>query len=1205
MVFDFKKVMCSVVPLLLLFVYCSNGYSQQVSKTVNYNALFQPYGAGIHKEYLLPAEVNPEKHLQIRMRFDLIPEDIAAQVTGTLVFDQENGTLQIRGSDGILRSEGGIRLQGVIDIAFELELIPLVRVTKPILIPALIILDQFIELPSLPIAAEVPIPGFPQVNETWNAPQQSGSLLLDNESVQVRGGFRKLVRVELQAKDIVEAITRAATTSAGVPLPPIAINALGIVFENGLGNAAISCNLGFLSTSTLTGKSISVNGQQITSENQIISATGLDLTESSYTVNSSYEEQFTYQLDYVVSSDVWLEFNPLGIPVWSYPETVIAEFPTPIIEKHEVDLDFTSAQTTFPIVQAETAEPPIAVNTIPTQNLTMPGPSRPVDVAPYFSSQSDLIYEVDSNPSGIVSESVSGSRVTIEPLQEGSASVVVTAFNRDDRSLYAIQTIPVTVRSNSATIVRPPSDPTFKPPTTTNPVVVGLDDGVAVIVRNTGNLGLNIRSQPRVDDNKIGQVHDGATGTITDGPERNGGFTWWKIEWEGAGEGWSVEAFGGSQLLFPIPPDLEIRSFNVSDDAVEPGDRFTIEATIRNNGPGESAATEIFFYYQKSDENTQRVAGSGKLNVPSLRERRSHTVSLSMEAPMIPGDYEYGAVLPNDADILNNTRHEDVEVTSSPDLIVESISANKSTVDPGEEFRLEAVVRNQGIGEPSRSATLLYYRSSDARISESDTEVGDDTISSSNLDTNETTERSESITAPIEPGVYYYGAYVDLRFERNTRNNASSAIAITVRETGPSDLFVSTPTLSATTLPPGQSFTLTTTVQNQGTGPAPATTLRGYRSPNTNISDVDTEVGTVVIGALAPGAIQRVELRVNAPVAADTSYYGVCIDDVTNESNTVNNCSTGVALTVENLRPVAADTLTAQTLVVGEASSLDVAPYFSDPNEDTLTYTVSSSAAGIVVVEMSGVSTSHLRMSPLAAGTATVIVEATDPKGLSISQTFSVTVNPPPNRAPVAIGTLVPETLMARGASRALDISHNFYDVDGDTLHYTARSDNTRVVSVNVSGSQVTLIPLTEGGATVTVTASDGGLTATLTIAVSITPYVDAEAWMPDANLRAAVRTALGLQPNDALTQQAMEGLIILNAASSSAGTGVQNITGLEHAIQLSILNLGRTGVSDLTPLQGLTQLTQLTLWYTNIWDLSPLQSLTNLTYLNLHQTKP
>ena len=1230
MVFDGKKVMCGVTTLLLLFVFQSIGYSQQVSKTVNYNAIYQHFGEGIHKEYPLPAEVeDPDNYFQILFNVDLTPEDITAEITGTITFDQKNGTLQMRGEDGKLQSEGGISFGAIVKIAIKLPKIP-VFTTEPILLKTEIPLSISNILSD---SAGLILPISINAIEPWNESKSFETFHFNGNPIEVRGGIRDLVRLELTAVDIASLILTALTSGA---LPPPVTNLLGIAFDKGIGNAGISYNLGFLSTATLTGKSITVNGQQITSENQIISAPGLDLSQSSYTVNSSYEERFTYQLDYVVSSDVRLKFNPLGISVWDY-EKVILEIPTPIIPKQEVDLNFTSAQTIFPIVRAETTDPPIAVNTIPTQNLTVPGPSRPVNVAPYFSSQSDLIYEADSNPSGIVSERVSGSRVTIEPLQEGSVSVVVTAFNRDDRSLYAIQTIPVTVRSNSATIVRPPSDPTFRPPTTTNPVVEGLDDGVEIIVQNTRTGGLNIRSNPWVSnanpDNRIGRVYDGATGKITDGPvPRDGtkdkdGYIWWKIDWDRENiEGWSVEAVGGSQLLFPRPPDLEIRSFNVSDDEVEPGERFTIEATVRNNGPGESAATEVFFYYQKSDESTPRVAGSGKRNVPSLRERRSHEVSLRVEAPMIPGDYEYGAILPPDIpntydeDLvdptleirLNNTDHEDIEVMSDPDLIVESISANKSTVDPGEEFRLEAVVRNQGIGKPARRATLGYYLSDDANITKSDTPVGEDRISEENLDPDGTTKgiatRTESIPAPIEPGVYYYGACVEVRFESDTRNNASSAIAITVRDTGPSDLIVSTPTLSATTLHPGQSFTLTTTVQNQGTGPAPATTLRGYRSPNANISDVDTEVGAVFsIGYLRPTNTQTAQIRIETPLAAGTYYYGVCVDDVTNESNTVNNCSTGVALTVENLAPVAADTVPAQTLVVGTASVVDLAPYFSDPNEDALAYTVSSSAAGIVVVEMSGVSTSHLRMNPLAAGTATVTVEATDPKGLSISQTFSVTMNPQPNRAPVTIGTISPEPLMARGASRVVDVSGLFHDLDGDTLHYTASSNNPHVASVTISGTQVTLIPLREGSATVTVTASDGELTAMLSIAVSITPYVDAEAWMPDANLRAAVRTALGLAPDDVLTQQAMEGLIILNARSHSttASTRVVNLTGLEHAIQLSILNLGRTGVSDLTPLQGLTQLTQLTLWYTNIWDLSPLQSLTNLTYLNLHQTKP
>ena len=990
-------------------------------------------------------------------------------------------------------------------------------------------------------------------------------------------------------------------------------------------------------------------------------------------------------------------------------------------------------------------QPPEAVNTIPTQNMTVPGPSRSVNVASYFSPQSDLIYEADSNPNGIVTESVSGSRVTITPVREGSTSVVVTAFDSNDRSLSAIQTIPVTVRPNSATIVRPPSDPTFTLPTTTNPSVEGLADGVAVIVRNTEGLGLNIRNNPWVDNaNKIGQVHDGATGTIEGRSERDDGFTWWYIDWDGENiEGWCVEAFGGSQLLFPHPPDLEVRGFNVSDDEVEPGETFTIEATVRNNGPGESAATEIFFYYQKSDEDTPRVAGSGKRNVPSLRERRSHTVSLSVEAPMTPGDYEYGAILPNDVDISNNTRHEDVEVTSSPDLVVESISANRSTVDPGERFTLEAVVRNQGIGEPARSATLRYYRSRDANITESDTEVGDDTISRSNLDTNETTQRSESITAPIEPGVYYYGAYVDLRFESNTRNNASSAVAITVRELGPSDLVVDTPTLSVSTLGPGQSLILTATVRNQGIGPAPATTLRGYLSSNANISDVDTEVGDVAIGSLASGATQTVQLRVDVPVMAGTYYYGICVDPTANESNTVNNCSIGVAVTVlapdlrvdsvrvnktdvapgetfrldavvtnrgkadstattlryylsadenispddtevqtatlpiiaadamrepsgqftapdapgvyyygiciddvadetdtenncstsvairvENRAPSAVGTLPSRTLSEDSTPvAVDVAQYFNDPDNTALTYTAASDNTTVVLADVRG---SQVTLTPVGAGDAIVTITASD-GALTATQTLSVSVvaTPTENEVPVAIGVIPGQLLVVDGASSTVDISAYFSDANGDTLTYAAWPDDKNVVGLRREGTLLTITPKAVGNATVTVRATDPeGLEVfqRFSVFVSTTeiPVTDvpAETWMPDANLRAAVRRAIGLVPNDALTQQAMQALTSLRylGPDLSDNQKITDLTGLEYALNLEHLDLYMHLISDIRPLERLAKLRSL--WFAGnkisnirpltrlpleeldlggnpITDFAPLAELTSLTRLD------
>ena len=114
-----------------------------------------------------------------------------------------------------------------------------------------------------------------------------------------------------------------------------------------------------------------------------------------------------------------------------------------------------------------------------------------------------------------------------------------------------------------------------------------------------------------------------------------------------------------------------------------------------------------------------------------------------------------------------------------------------------------------------------------------------------------------------------------------------------------SDLVVDLPTVSKNTLTPGESFTLSTVVRNSGTGSAAATTLRYYRSTDSTISTADTEVGTDSVNALNANARSAESISLTAPASAGTYYYGACVDAVADESNSDNNCSAGVRITVE------------------------------------------------------------------------------------------------------------------------------------------------------------------------------------------------------------------------------------------------------------------------------------------------------------------
>ena len=133
---------------------------------------------------------------------------------------------------------------------------------------------------------------------------------------------------------------------------------------------------------------------------------------------------------------------------------------------------------------------------------------------------------------------------------------------------------------------------------------------------------------------------------------------------------------------------------------------------------------------------------------------------------------------------------------------------------------------------------------------------------------------------------------------------------------GGPDLIVDSPSARDDILIREQSFTLSATVRNQGTGSSVSTTLRYYQSSDATISTSDTEVGMNSVDGLSASGMSDESISLNAPSSAGTYYYGACVESVSGESDTNNNCSEGVSVTVSsgiiadaNLRAVIADRL--------------------------------------------------------------------------------------------------------------------------------------------------------------------------------------------------------------------------------------------------------------------------------------------------------
>ena len=183
-----------------------------------------------------------------------------------------------------------------------------------------------------------------------------------------------------------------------------------------------------------------------------------------------------------------------------------------------------------------------------------------------------------------------------------------------------------------------------------------------------------------------------------------------------------------------------------------------------------------------------------------------------------------------------------------------------------------------------------------------------------------------------------------------------------------------------------------------------------------------------------------------------------------------------------NRAPTVSGAIPDRVLVENTEATVDISGAFSDPDGDALRYGAASDASSVATASVSG---SDLKVTGEAPGSATITVTATDPGGLSATQTFEVTVNSA-NRAPTVSGA-IPDRVLVEKTEATVDISGAFSDPDGDALRYGAASDASSVATASVSGSDLKVTGEAPGSATITVTATDpGGLSATQTFEVTV-----------------------------------------------------------------------------------------------------------------------
>jgi len=152
----------------------------------------------------------------------------------------------------------------------------------------------------------------------------------------------------------------------------------------------------------------------------------------------------------------------------------------------------------------------------------------------------------------------------------------------------------------------------------------------------------------------------------------------------------------------------------------------------------------------------------------------------------------------------------------------------------------------------------------------------------------------------------------------------------------------------------------------------------------------------------------------------------------------------------------------------------------TDPDGDTLTYSLTTSPAGMTINSWNGI----INWTPTALGDYDVTVKVSD-GDLIDNQSFTITVIPPPALVSISVSPAIMN--IDEGDSESITLVTAHYD-DGSSANIALAncdydSDDTAIATVNGNG---VISGVSAGNATITVSYTEGGITKNDTVEVTV-----------------------------------------------------------------------------------------------------------------------
>ena len=427
-----------------------------------------------------------------------------------------------------------------------------------------------------------------------------------------------------------------------------------------------------------------------------------------------------------------------------------------------------------------------------------------------------------------------------------------------------------------------------------------------------------------------------------------------------------------------------VKQPTASKSTITPGENFTLSATVTNEGAGSAAATTLRYYRSTDATISTSDTEVGTDRVSGLGADEGSDESIILTAPTSAGTYYYGACVDavTDESSSDNNCSDAVSITVQPltsgtEMTSDESGAAALTVEPGDDDTILVISFTDTFDWIQEHAAYQFEARRKSPLGtwhRGCTETPVDVPFPQN-------DVSGIVTIEIiglDPGTTYQVRYrkggVFQRCSHTVGWGNWSAIVegTTSGEVLRSDLVVEQLTVSQNTLVPGENFTLSATVTNEGTGRATATTLRYYRSTDATISTSDTQVGTDSVSGLGANGSSAESITLTAPTSAGTYYYGACVDAVTGESSSDNNCSDAVSITVQQ------PTLSASTPSPLIETTLDGSEVTLILTSATYEQSLSNIRNAVTVSGIAGVSVGAVRRESKTEVTVDLAFDGTD-----------------------------------------------------------------------------------------------------------------------------------------------------------------------------------------------------------------------------------